>query len=154
MSRPERRGRNWVAVACADHVAIGVAAGVMQVGHGKRAPLERVTPGDRVVYYSPARQIGGTPPLQAFTAIGTVREGDVYQHDMGNGFVPWRRDVDFVNLAVQAPIRPLLERLRFTQPVQHWGAKFRYGFFEIDDADFAVIAGAMQVEGQLAPLTA
>ena len=30
---------NWVAVASAEHVAIGRAQGFMQVGHGKGAPL-------------------------------------------------------------------------------------------------------------------
>lgn len=45
--------RNWVAVASAEHVRIGRAAGFMQVCHGKAAPLRRIKPGDRVAYYSP-----------------------------------------------------------------------------------------------------
>lgn len=136
--------KNWIAVASADHVAIGRAAGFMQVGHGKRAPLMRIHPGDRVAYYSPAQQLGAREPLQAFTAIGVVRDGEPYEFDMGNGFV-FRRDVDFVP-AQPAPIRPLLDTLAFAQPRSNWGAKFRYGLFAIDAGDLRVIALAMNAD--------
>lgn len=134
--------KNWIAVASADHVAIGRAAGVMQVGHGKRAPLARVRPGDRVLYYSPTQQFGQRDALQSFSAIGVVRDGVAYSVDMGNGFVPWRRDVDYID-AHPAAIRPLLDALAFAQPRTHWGAKFRYGFFAIGDDDLLVIGRAM-----------
>ena len=48
--------RHWLAVASADHVAIGRRGGFMQVCHAKAAPLRRLQPGDRVVYYSPAER--------------------------------------------------------------------------------------------------
>ncbi|MCB1406453.1 MAG: EVE domain-containing protein, partial [Rhodobacteraceae bacterium] len=51
--------RNWVAVASADHVAIGRRDGFMQVCHGKPGPLSRVQPGDLVAYYSPRDQMRG-----------------------------------------------------------------------------------------------
>ena len=134
--------KNWVAVACADHVARGRAAGFMQVGHGKLAPLKRIRAGDRIAYYSPTQALGGREPLQTFTALGVVREGEPYAFDMGNGFVPYRRDVDFA--ATQpAPIRPLLDALAFAQPRANWGAKFRYGLFAIGDDDMRTIARAM-----------
>jgi hypothetical protein len=62
--------RNWVAVASAEHVRIGRSHGFMQVCHGKAAPLRRVQPGDRVVYYSPTFAFRGRDGLQSFTAIG------------------------------------------------------------------------------------
>ena len=134
--------RNWIAVACAEHVARGRADGFMQVCHGKEAPLKRLRAGDRVVYYSPAQQMGSGPPLQAFTAIGRLRDRAPYRFDMGGGFVPWRRDVEYVK-AAPAAIRPLLERLAFTQGVVSWGAKFRYGLFSVSTADMQCIAEAM-----------
>ena len=137
--------KNWVTVASADHVAIGRAGGFIQVGHGKRAPLARIHPGDRVAIYSPAQQLGGREPLQAFTALGVVRDGEPYEADMGNGFVPFRRDVAFVPADV-APIRPLLDALSFAQPRASWGAKFRYGLFTVSDDDLRVIARAMHAE--------
>ena len=137
--------KNWIVVACAEHVARGRAGGFMQAGHGKRAPLVRLRAGDRVAYYSPTERLGEKTPLQAFTAIGVVRAGEPYAFDMGDGFVPFRRDVDFV-AAQAAPIRPLLDALAFTQPRSNWGSKFRYGLFSIDDGDMGSIAEAMRAD--------
>ena len=83
----------WVGVACADHVRRGRGGGFMQLSHGKAAPLKRVKPGDRIVYYSPTVTLGGKDKLQAFTAIGTVKDREPYVFDMGKGFMPYRRDV-------------------------------------------------------------
>ncbi|MDR2838132.1 MAG: EVE domain-containing protein, partial [Azonexus sp.] len=67
--------RNWIAVASADHARRGRDAGppgFMQVCHGKRLPLERVSGGDRVAYYAPATVMRGRDRLQSFVAIGLV----------------------------------------------------------------------------------
>ena len=133
---------NWVAVASAEHVAIGRAGGFMQVGHGKGAPLKRLHAGDRIAYYSPVRVFGGKDACQAFTAIGTVRDERVYQGVMADGFEPFRRDVDWLD-ANEAPIRPLLERLSFTQGKSNWGYAFRVGLLKVGADDMALIANAM-----------
>jgi hypothetical protein len=132
----------WIAVASAKHVRRGRAAGFMQVNHGKAAPLHRVKPGDGIVYYSPTTVLGEKDGLQAFTAIGTVREGEPYQGDMGAGFTPFRRDVAWAK-AEEARIKPLLDRLHFTVAKSNWGYQLRFGLFEIGDHDFRVIAEAM-----------
>src|SRR2546426_246386 len=103
----------WIAVASADHARRGRELGIMQVGHGKGGPLRRVSPGDGVVYYAPVVALGGKEKLQAFTAIGRVKAGEVYQADMGE-FRPFRRDVAYVK-AKDAAIAPLLERLALTR---------------------------------------
>jgi hypothetical protein len=46
----------------------------------------------------------------------------------------------------EAPIRPLLERLSFIVDPVHWGYPFRVGHLEIGQADFRVIAAAMDVD--------
>ncbi|RUX25905.1 EVE domain-containing protein [Mesorhizobium sp. M7A.F.Ca.US.011.01.1.1] len=132
----------WVAVASAEHVRRGRAAGFMQVNHGKAAPLRRVKPGDGIVYYSPTTVLGEKDGLQAFTAIGTVREGEPYQGDMGAGFTPFRRDVAWTK-AEEAPIKPLLDKLEFTVGKSNWGYQLRFGLFSVSAADFALIAEAM-----------
>lgn len=131
----------WIAVASAEHVRIGRRAGFMQVNHGKAAPLRRVRPGDGICYYSPSTVLGEKDGLQSFTAIGTVREGDVYQGDMG-GFTPARRDVDWAQ-AEEAPIKPLLEQLDFAAGKPNWGYQLRFGLFEISGHDFRLIGAAM-----------
>ena len=132
----------WIAVASADHVALGRKRGFMQVCHGKLGPLARIKPADTVIYYSPTTRMAGGERLQAFTAVGVVRNGDPYPHDMGNGFVPFRRDVDWF-VAHQTPIRPLLARLDLTRGKSRWGAVFRYGIVKISDSDRDAILEAM-----------
>ena len=137
---------NWVAVASAEHVAIGRAQGFMQVGHGKGAPLKRLHAGDRIAYYSPVRVFGTKDVCQAFTALGTVRDERVYQGRMANGFEPWRKDVDWLE-AHEAPIRALLDALSFTQGKAHWGYALRFGLLKVTANDMTLIAQAMRARG-------
>jgi hypothetical protein len=144
---------DWVAVASAEHVAIGRVQGFMQVGHGKGAPLKRLHAGDRIAYYSPVRVLGGKEACQAFTAIGVVRDERVYQGDMGGGFLPFRKDVDWLD-AHEASIRPLLESLSFTSGKSNWGYAFRFGLLKVTEADMDLIAQAMQAMQAKAPARA
>jgi len=139
--------KNWLAVASADHVAVGRTAGFMQVCHGKVSPLKRVQPGDRIVYYSPNQHYSashaqrGKDRLQTFTAIGTVKDGKPYQADMGGGFQPFRRDVIW-HEAEPVSLALLLQKLALTQE-KNWGYRLRQGLVEISDADMTTIAEAM-----------
>ena len=138
---------NWVAVASAEHVAIGRAGGFMQVGHGKGAPLKRLHAGDRIAYYSPVRVFGSKDACQAFTAIGTVRDDRIYQGRMADGFEPFRKDVDW-RVADEAPIRPLLDTLSFTVGKSNWGYAFRVGLLKVSADDMALIANAMHARAR------
>ncbi len=122
--------------------------GLLQVCHGKAAPLRRINPGDRVAYYSPTTTFRGKDRLQAFTAIGVVEDGAPYCFDMGGGFCPYRRDVAWAN-AIEAPIRPLLDRLEFTSGRLNWGYQLRFGLFVISGHDWRVIADAMEMTPRL-----
>ncbi len=136
--------RYWIAVASAEHVAIGLAGGFMQVCHGKAAPLARLHEGDGVVYYSPTLTLAQREPCQHFTALGQLAGGDAYPVDLGEGFRPYRKNVHW-HTVNHAPIRPLLPLLSFTAGKRHWAYPLRYGLLAIDAADFAVIAAAMGV---------
>ena len=143
-------GRFWIGVASRDHVMRGVAGGFCQLGHGKAAPVKRLARGDWIAYYSPRTALEGGEPVQAFTAIGQIKSGEPYQADMGGGFRPIRRDVDYLT-ALEAPIRPLLDRLSFTRSSPSWGYAFRRGSFAVSVDDFLVIAEAMGVRAEVAP---
>ncbi len=69
----------WMGVVSKDHVAIGVAGGFTQLNHGRAGPLERMRAGDGFAFYSPRTTYPDGAPLQAFTAIGRIRDGVVYQ---------------------------------------------------------------------------
>ncbi|MCA9935451.1 MAG: EVE domain-containing protein [Ardenticatenaceae bacterium] len=137
--------RYWVIVASKNHVMNGARWGIAQANHGKAAPLKRMQVGDGVLYYSPKVEFEGDEKLQAFTAVAYVTGESVYQFDMGGGFVPYRRDVAYLD-CVDAPIRPLIPALTFIEDKSRWGYLFRYGFFEIPKADFELIASQMLVE--------
>jgi hypothetical protein len=127
----------------------GRAGGFAQVCHGKQAPLMRMQAGDWFVYYSPATEFGGGQPLRAFTAIGRVSQRVAYRFDMGGGFVPFRRDVHYVQDAKQAALAALSSRLHFTQRGSNWGMLARRGHFEIDLHDLRLIASEMGVRDAL-----
>jgi EVE domain len=145
---------NWIAVASAEHATRGRDArgdggrGFMQVCHGKRAPIARVTPGDRVAYYAPTLTMGGKDKLQSFVSIGIVQSADPYAFDMGGGFVPFRKDVKYLK-ADETPIAPLLDEFEFVEDRQRWGYKFRFGLFKISDHDMLLIATAMHAPLEL-----
>lgn len=135
--------RNWIAVASHEHVRRGVALGIMQVGHGKAAPLRRIAAGDRVAYYSPTENFGAGEKLQCFTAIGIVLDGAIYQVDSGRGFRPYRRAVRYFK-ARPASIRSLLGMPGFALSGRDWGARLRFGLLQIDAASMDAIAQAMR----------
>jgi hypothetical protein len=132
----------WIGVVSKDHVDRAIAGGFAQVNHGKAGPLERMHAGDGFAFYSPRTSYPDGTPLQAFTAIGRVRSGTVYQAEMDDGFRPFRLDVDFLP-AEPAPVKPLLADLSFIRSKTHWGSAFRFGVVRVPAADFAVIAAAM-----------
>ena len=126
------------------HVQRGVEGGFIQLNHGKKAPVQRLKAGDRLALYSPRTDYPDGQPLQAFTALGVVVTGQVYQVEMSAEFKPYRVDVGFLPCQ-EAPIKPLVERLSFIQNKTHWGAAFRFGFLKVPEEDFALIASAMGV---------
>lgn len=134
--------RYWIGVASREHVALGQAGGFCQLCHGKAQPLKRMSVGDWIIYYSPKEVMDASTPCQKFTAIGRVVGAEVYSFEMFPGFVPFRRDIDFLQ-AAQAPIRPLLHKLSFIQDKGRWGYSFRFGYLEIPRHDFEIIASAM-----------
>jgi len=136
------QARFWIAVAAADHVRLGRSQGFMQVCHGKRGPLARISAGDGVVYYSPTEQFGASGKYRRFTALGFVRPQSPYQVDGGGGFTPFRRDVDWLPIH-ETPIEPLLEALAFSAGKRNWGYVLRFGLFEIAPVDFDVLRSRM-----------
>jgi hypothetical protein len=135
----------WIGVVSKDHAARGVAGGFTQLNHGKAGPLERMRAGDGFAFYSPRIAYPDGAPLQAFTAIGRIRDGIVYQSAQvgpDEGSAPFRLGVDYLP-APDTPIKPLIEVLSFIRSKAHWGAAFRFGYLRVPEPDFARIAAAM-----------
>jgi hypothetical protein len=92
--------------------------------------------------------MGGKDRLQSFVTIGIVQPGEPYAFDMGDGFVPFRRNVTYVP-AQEALISPLLDHFEFVEDRTRWGYKFRFGLFMVTDSDMRLIANAMQADAHL-----
>lgn len=137
-----RYTRYWIAVASKEHVEAGVVAGIAQFCHGKLGPAKRVSKGDWVVYYSSKEKINEAKPCQMFTAIGTVLDEAPYQFDMSPSFKPYRRKIKYRKCKA-VEIKSLIPSLDFIKDKKYWGAIFRYGFLEIDQKSFEIIASNM-----------
>jgi len=132
----------WIGVACKEHVANAVQLGICQFCHGKSTPAKRLSRGDFVIYYSSKITIENTEPYQKFTAIGIVTDDTHYQVDQGSGFKPFRRNIRYFD-GKHTDIKPLIPVLPFIKNKISWGAIFRYGFLEIDEGSFLIIAQKM-----------
>ncbi len=132
----------WIIVVSKNHVLMGVQGGFVQACHGKSAPLRRMSVGDWALHYSPKLEFRVNKKCQAFTAIGKVTGKTVYPFKMDNGFIPFRRDVDFLS-CTEVPILPLIPNLTFIQNKTNWGYIFRLGLFEIQKDDFDLISSQM-----------
>ncbi len=95
-----------------------------------------------MIYYSSKVTIEGSELYQKFTAIGEIIDDTPYQVDMGNRFKPFRRNIAYFN-ATHIDIKPLVPLLYFIKNKTSWGYVFRYGFLEIDQSSFEVIATHM-----------
>src|SRR5262245_2993508 len=122
--------RFWVGVVSRSHVEIGVKGGFIQLGHGKKTPLQQLRAGDGMLRYAPRTDYPDGTVLQTFTAIGMVTSGEIYQVEMSSDFKPFRVDVQFQKCR-EAPIKPLIDQLSFIKNKTHWGAAFRFGQLEI-----------------------
>lgn len=134
----------WLTVASRDHVQVGLAGGFIQVCHGKRAPMARIKAGDEFVCYSPKTSLQNGKSCKAFTAIGKVISPSPYQVDMGNGFMPFRKDVHFFN-ATDVSVRDVFDQLELTQ-TKNWGYQLRFGLVSLSKMDFEIIKCAMLIE--------
>ena len=86
--------------------------------------------------------MGGDEPYQKFTAIGMVTDDEPYQVTISADFKPYRRNIAYLK-AKHIDIKPLIDQLPFIKNKKSWGYVFRYGFLEIDQESFEIIAQGM-----------
>jgi len=132
----------WIIVASKNHAAHGKQQGIAQACHGKAAPLKRMKVNDWVVIYSSKDSFPVGDKYQKFTTIGQVKDETVYQFEMSSSFKPFRRNITYYDCE-EVSILPLVNELEFIQNKKQWGYPFRFGFFEINEHDFNLIAKQM-----------
>lgn len=132
----------WIAVASKEHVENGIKLGIGQFCHGKLGPAKRLSYGDFVIYYSSKTTMNGTELYQKFTSIGKVIDDVPYQVELQEEFKPFRRNISYF-ATIHSHIKPLIPFLPFIKNKTNWGYVFRYGFLEIDQKSFELIANSM-----------
>ncbi|WP_457226309.1 EVE domain-containing protein [Nocardia gipuzkoensis] len=143
----ESSARYWLAVVSREHVRRGVELGIAQAGHGKRTAVERMRPGDGLVYYSPREGMRAGAPVRSFTAIGTIDDRPAWTAAAQDGgcFRPWRRSISYRAGVRETSIDALRDELEFTS-VPNWGMVLRRGLIELSAHDYALIARTMTDE--------
>ncbi len=137
----------WIAVVSKEHVLNGINWGIMQVCHGKKAPLKRIKKDDFIIFYSSKYRMKDKQPYQKFTAIAKAIDDEIYQVKMFENFEPFRRKVKFLECS-ETEIRPLINDLDFIQNKKSWGYPFRYGLLEISKKDFDLITNKMLLKNE------
>ena len=132
----------WIAAISKEHTMRGVNGGFIQVCHGKKAPLKRMKKGDYILVYSSKITMDGNEKCQKFTALGQVIDDEVYPFKMSENFIPFRRNIQFLQ-CTETSIIPLINELEFIIQKKHWGYPFRFGFFEIKENDFNTLTTKM-----------
>jgi len=145
MGRREREIKYWIISASKEHVKNGVSEGIAQACHGKASPLKRMRKGDFIIYYSSKQFFEKPDKCQEFTAIGRVKDDDVYHFQMTPDFYPARRNIDFFK-SKEISILPIINCLDFIENKRNWGYPFRFGILEINHHDFDFIASQMLQE--------
>jgi len=139
--------RYWIAVVSKEHVLNGIDWEIMQVCHGKKAPLKRINKDDFIIFYSSKYRMNDKKPYQKFTAIAKAIDDEIYQVKMFENFEPFRRKVKFLKCS-ETEIKPLINDLDFIQNKKSWGYPFRYGLLEISKKDFDLITTKMLLKNE------
>ena len=141
------KNKYWIAVVSKEHVLNGINWGIMQVCHGKKAPLKRIKKNDMIVFYSSKIRMQDKVPYQKFTAVAKATDDEIYQVKMFENFEPFRRKVKFLECQ-ETEIKPLINHLDFIQNKKSWGYPFRYGLLEISKKDFDLITNKMLLKNE------
>jgi len=126
----DSKTKYWVIVASKEHVKNGIKGGFAQACHGKATPLRKMSKDDYIIYYSSKEFFTKKDKCQEFTAIGKVKNDNIYQFEMSPSFYPFRLDIEFLK-SKDISILPLINDLDFIPNKQKWGYPFRWGILQI-----------------------
>ncbi len=79
---------------------------------------------DWIIYYSPTELFRIKDNFKSFSAIGGIKDPNIYQVKMANGFAPYRRDVVYIQKVLPLPITKVLLNLDFVDDPQNMVINF------------------------------
>ncbi|MFN7161299.1 MAG: EVE domain-containing protein [Candidatus Gracilibacteria bacterium] len=131
----------WIGVATLDHLERGFEKGMFGIGHGKKAPLEMMKGGDRIVFYLPKKDYGVSSTenkYQRFRGFAVIDDGEVFSETVGDG-CKFRKKLTFLDMEKEVAIAPLIGKLSFIKDTKRWGFPFMKGYIKITKEDWNVI---------------
>lgn len=137
--------RYWVCKAAQEHVNVVKNKNYTQINMGPRTPLENMSIGDWILYYSPTMYYEQDDPLcEKFTGISCVVDNRIYPQ--GGQFPDrWRRNVEFFNCAPEHA-KKFIGKVNFLPQEQCWKPILDQPVFEIEQQDFITIAKTILIE--------
>lgn len=137
----------WITLTAQEHVNIVKEKGYTQVNMGPKEPLEKMAPGDWILYYSPTLILDNPKTVcQTFTAFSYVLDDLVYPQYPKNP-IRWRRDVEFFNCTPQHA-KHFHHKVSFLHQYENWLDAFVKPVFEIPRNDFIVIAQTIVIPSE------
>lgn len=122
---------------------LGVKEGIAQANHGKVTPLRRMKKDDIILYYSPSTIYGQNEKCQRFTAIGKIKDIDIFQVKLNETYSPFRRRVEYYHECKEISIEDLISALSFIKNKKSWEYIFQFGLIQIPYNDFLTISDEM-----------
>lgn len=137
----------WITLTAQEHVNIVKEKGYTQVNMGPKEPLEKMSAGDWILYYSPTLILDNPKTVcQKFTAFSYILDDHIYPQYPKNP-IRWRRDVEFFNCIPQHA-KNFHHSVSFLQQYENWLDAFIKPVFEIPRNDFIVIAQSIIIPSQ------
>lgn len=129
----------WLTVTAQEWVKVVQEKGYTQVNMGPKAPLDKMSQGDWILYYSPTIfHQKPTSICQKFTGISSVIDNIVYPQNAKNPQL-WRRNVEFFH-SMPKHAHLFHQYVDFLKEYEHWIDAFFQPVFEISRNDFIFIA--------------
>lgn len=129
----------WLTTAAQEHVNIVKEKGYTQVNMGPKEPLEKMSQGDWILYYSPIilfEQPDTT--CEQFTSISRLTDDHIYPQDPSNP-IRWRRNAQHYDCIPQHASQ-FHQHVDFLKQYENWLDAFHHSVFQISQNDFITIA--------------
>ena len=147
--------RFWIGVASKEHVEVDRKLGICRFCHSKPDPAKRLVKGDYFIYYSSKFRINDERRCLQFTAIGIVTDTTAYhlepspENTTGDSALHFAhapqalaRNIQYFDVP-PVDVKHLVPVIPFITNKSSWSMVFRFGFLEIDQDSFEVIAKGM-----------
>ncbi|WP_050806285.1 EVE domain-containing protein [Lentilactobacillus kisonensis] len=134
----------WIGVVPKEYVNIAVEGNFCQVCNGKKQFIDKLAPGDHLIYYSPKLTITTKEKYQKFIAAGTVVSADSFQVEMLPGFTPYRKRMTFETIKREVP----LAEIRDENAWKSVRANLRFGLMQVSESLFVTIYDKMMTPGE------